>query len=70
MSPCSPTDSQFQIIAIKLVIRVASLVSNLDQATWDDKVLNGLNFISQWVLQVPFLMMTLMRYVTPTLDEM
>jgi hypothetical protein len=45
-------------------------VVNLEQAVWDDKLLNGLEFMSKSVLQVPFLLMTLMRYVTPTLDEM
>lgn len=43
---------------------------DLDKATWDDKLIGGLDFISKSVLQVPFLFMTLMRYVTPTLDEM
>lgn len=42
----------------------------MEQAVWDDKLLNGLEFMSKSVLQVPFLLMTLMRYVTPTLDEM
>jgi hypothetical protein len=45
-------------------------VVNLENAVWDDKLLDGLEFMSKSVLQVPFLLMTLMRYVTPTLDEM
>lgn len=45
-------------------------MSDLDRATWDDTVLNGLQYLNKSVLQVPFLLMTLMRYVTPTLDEM
>jgi hypothetical protein len=49
---------------------VASWIFDLDHATWDDKVIGGLNFVSNSVLQVPFLLMTLMRYLTPTLDEM
>jgi hypothetical protein len=47
-----------------------SWVVNLENAVWDDKLLSGLEFMSKSVLQVPFLLMTLMRYVTPTLDEM
>jgi hypothetical protein len=47
-----------------------SWVVNLERAVWDDKLLNGLDFMNKSVLQVPFLLMTLMRYVTPTLDEM
>lgn len=45
-------------------------MSDLDRAVWDDTVLNGLQYLNKSVLQVPFLLMTLMRYVTPTLDEM
>ncbi|RMJ23628.1 Transmembrane protein UsgS [Aspergillus sp. HF37] len=60
---------QIPIIAIKFLIWTASWVSNLDYVTWDDTVLSGLGFLSNSVLQVPFLLLTLMRYVTPTLDE-
>lgn len=42
----------------------------MEQATWDDTLLNGLEYLNKSVLQVPFLLMTFMRYVTPTLDEM
>jgi len=48
---------------------MSALVFDLDKATWDDKLISSLDFISKSVLQVPFLFMTLMRYVTPTLDE-
>lgn len=60
---------QIPIIAIKIVIQISSVVVDLDNATWDDKLIEGLNFISNSVLQVPFLLMTLMRYITPTLDD-
>lgn len=59
-----------QIILIKIVLGMISLVHDLDKATWDDKLIGSLDFISNSVLQVPFLLMTLMRYITPTLDEM
>jgi hypothetical protein len=58
------------MVIIKLAIQVASIVVDLDSATWDDKLIGGLNFVSNSVLQVPFLLMTLMRYITPTLDDM
>lgn len=38
--------------------------------TWDDRVVEGLNFLANHVLQVPLFLMTLMRYVTPTLDNL
>jgi len=43
---------------------------NFDNATWDDKIVSGLDFTQNYVLQVPFFLMTLMRYLTPTLDNM
>lgn len=43
---------------------------DFERATWDDKVVEGLDFIQNYVLQVPFFLMTMMRYVTPTLDNM
>lgn len=42
---------------------------NLQAVTWDDTLINGFGFIANYVLQVPFLLMTLMRYITPTLDN-
>lgn len=59
-----------QIILVKLAIQICSIVVDLDYATWDDKLIEGLNFVSNSVLQVPFLLMTFMRYTTPTLDDM
>ncbi|CAL5866289.1 uncharacterized protein PFLUO_LOCUS496 [Penicillium psychrofluorescens] len=60
---------QIPIVAVKFAIYLMSWIINLDHATWDDKLLNGMDFMSNSVLQVPFLLMTLMRYLTPTLDE-
>lgn len=59
-----------QIIGVKFLLWIASWLVDLEGATWDDSLLNGLDFLNKSVLQVPFLLMTLMRYVTPTLDEM
>jgi hypothetical protein len=47
-----------------------SLVISLDAVTWDDKVVGTLNFVEEYVLQVPFFLMALMRYITPTLDNL
>jgi hypothetical protein len=58
------------IYAVKLLLLVASLVVNLDQETWDDKLVGGLDFISKSVLQVPFFLMMVMSSVTPTLDNL
>ncbi|KAM7196309.1 hypothetical protein V8F33_006218 [Rhypophila sp. PSN 637] len=59
-----------QTIGIKVLLWLLSFVFSLDHATWDDKVINGLTFIEEHVLQAPLFFMTLMRYVTPTLDTL
>ena len=42
----------------------------MDHTQLDETVVNGLHFLEHSVLQVPFFLMTMMRYVTPTLDNM
>ncbi|KAI0404054.1 formamidase [Xylaria palmicola] len=58
------------IIGVKVFLRMASYVSDLDRASWDNTLVNGLDLIANHVLQIPLFLMTLMRYVTPTLDDM
>ena len=50
--------------------RRLTLIFDLDKASWDDTLVNGLDLIANHVLQVPLFLMTLMRYITPTLDNM
>lgn len=45
-------------------------MTSFDAVTWDDKLVGGLDFLANSVLQVPFFLMSLMRYITPTLDRM
>jgi hypothetical protein len=47
-----------------------SFFVSLDTVTWDDTVVGGLDFVAEYVLQVPFFLMALMRYVVPTLDNL
>jgi len=58
------------IIGVRILLWILSFVVNMDHAQWDDSVSSGLHFLEHSVLQVPFFLMTLMRYVTPTLDDM
>ncbi|OBR05226.1 Transmembrane protein UsgS [Colletotrichum higginsianum IMI 349063] len=58
------------IIGVRVLLWTLSLFVSLDHVTWDDQIVGGLNFIEEYVLQVPFFLMALMRYVTPTLDNM
>lgn len=57
-------------MALKFALYIFSFAVDLEHATWDDSLLSGLEFLSKSVLQVPFLLMTLMGRITPTLDEM
>jgi hypothetical protein len=59
-----------QIVGIRVLLWFLSFFINLQAATWDDKIAGGLHFIENYVLQVPFFMMMLMRHITPTLDNM
>ncbi|KAI1771596.1 formamidase [Hypoxylon cercidicola] len=58
------------IISIKVFLGVLSLIFDLDRTTWDDTLVNGLDLLANHVLQVPLFLMTLMRYITPTLDNL
>ncbi|KAI9845410.1 MAG: hypothetical protein M1837_004888 [Sclerophora amabilis] len=58
------------VIAVRLTLWLLSFFINRDSVTWDDKVISGMDFIEKFVIQVPFFLMTLMRYIVPTLDHM
>ncbi|KAL8915512.1 MAG: hypothetical protein Q9171_000077, partial [Xanthocarpia ochracea] len=57
------------IVAVKVSLWVAALFVNFEAATWDDQLVGSMDFVANSVLQVPFFLMSLMRYVTPTLDH-
>jgi hypothetical protein len=38
--------------------------------TWDNDIIDGVQFIEHSVLQVPFFLMSLMRYLSPAMDGM
>ena len=53
-----------------MLLWIISLFVDMSQTQLDETIVNGLHFLEHSVLQVPFFLMTLMRYVTPTLDQM
>ncbi|KAH8724472.1 hypothetical protein GQ44DRAFT_618067 [Phaeosphaeriaceae sp. PMI808] len=59
-----------KVVGVRVLLWITSLFVNMDQTTWDESVVGGLHFLEHTVLQVPFFLMTMMRYVTPTLDKM
>jgi hypothetical protein len=52
------TDKQ-QIVGIRVLFWTMSFVVSLDTVSWDDKILHGLTFIEDHVLQVPLFLMAL-----------
>lgn len=57
-------------MGIRVLLWFISVVHPLDNVQWDDSLINGLDFIEEYVLQVPLFMMTMMRYINPTLDNL
>ncbi|KAL6710554.1 hypothetical protein ACN47E_008602 [Coniothyrium glycines] len=58
------------IVGVRVLLWILSLFVDLQRTHWDESIVNGLHFLEHTVLQVPFFLMTMMRYVTPTLDQM
>lgn len=58
------------VLLAKSGIFFINLFADLQTQTWDDKLINSLDFLQHSVLQVPFFLMTLLKYVTPAMDNM
>ncbi|KAJ4164098.1 hypothetical protein LMH87_005784 [Akanthomyces muscarius] len=58
------------IALVRFAIWLLSLFISLDSVTWDDSLINGMGFMAEYVLQIPFFLMVLMRYMVPTLDNL
>ena len=57
------------IILVKFSLWFFGFFFDFDTVTWDDTLVNGLDIFANHVLQLPFFLMTLIRYITPTLDH-
>jgi hypothetical protein len=58
------------LVTVRLALWLLSFVYSLQDVTWDDSLIEGLNFIGEYVLQVPFFLMTILRHGLPTLDNL
>ncbi|KAK7509923.1 formamidase [Phyllosticta citriasiana] len=58
------------ILGVKGLLWFRTLFMETEGSTLDTDVVDGLHFLEHSVLQVPFFLMSLMRYITPTLDDM
>ena len=59
-----------QILVVQALLWLLSLVVDIKSAHWDDQIIHGLHFLEHSVLHLPFFLMTMMRHMTPTLDNM
>lgn len=57
------------VVGIKVLLWVLSIIFDMDRVSWDDSLVSGLNFVEEHVLNVPLFLMALLKYMTPTLDN-
>ncbi|KZF21863.1 transmembrane protein UsgS [Xylona heveae TC161] len=58
------------LIGVRVLLWFLSLFVNFESTTWDNDIIDGMHFLEHSVLQIPFFLMSLMKYLTPTMDEM
>ena len=58
------------IFGMKVLLAFVGLFTDLSAVTWDDDIISSLEFLEKSVLQVPVFLMSAMRYLVPTLDDM
>ncbi|CAZ79654.1 unnamed protein product [Tuber melanosporum] len=58
------------IFGMRVLLGFIGLFTDLSAVTWDDDIISGLEFLEKSVLQVPVFLMSAMRYLVPTLDDM
>jgi hypothetical protein len=59
-----------QTLGVRVLIRFLGLFTDLSSSGWDEDIIDGIQFIEHSVLQVPFFLMSFMRYLSPTMDRM
>merc|ERR1711881_231039 len=55
---------EIPIFGVRALLWFIGLFTNLEHSAWDHDIVRGLHFIENSVLQVPFFLMSLMRYDT------
>lgn len=53
-----------------MLIAFLGLFTDLKSSGWDEEIMDGLEFLEHSVLQLPFFLMSFMRYISPSLDNM
>lgn len=57
-------------LGIRVFIKFLGLFTDLQHSTWDEDVIEGIEFVEHSVLQVPFFLMSFIRYLSPAMDQM
>lgn len=57
-------------MGIRLLVRLVCLFADCADSTWDEDVVDAIHHLENEVLQVPFFLMSLMRYLSPAMDQM
>ena len=55
---------------MRFFIQFLGLFTDLSASTWDEDIIDGVHYVEHHVLQVPFFLMSFMRYLSPAMDHM
>ncbi|KAK5168836.1 uncharacterized protein LTR77_006145 [Saxophila tyrrhenica] len=57
-------------LGIRFLLTFIGLFKDLSHSTWDEDVIEVITYVEHHVLQVPFFLMTFMRFLSPAMDHM
>ena len=52
------------------MVNFIGLFKDLQDSKWDEEVIEGIEYVEHHVLQIPFFLMSFMRYLSPAMDQM
>jgi len=64
------SNTSYQAVGVRVLIAFLGLFTDLKSSGWDEEIMDGLEFLEHSVLQLPFFLMSFMRYISPSLDNM
>ena len=57
-------------MGIRFLVNFIGLFKDLESSKWDEDIVEGIEYIEHHVLQIPFFLMSFMRYLSPAMDHM
>ena len=57
-------------MGIRFFLNFIGLFKNLESSAWDEDIVEGIEYVEHHVLQIPFFLMSFMRYLSPAMDHM